>query len=391
MSVRTIFANESGQQPASQLDNMFSDVWNAATLPCTVTGTNALTLTPRTNANLPTAYVPNQRVAFTATITSTGSVTAQIGSLSLLNVYQPGGTQAGAGNIVINTLYELVYDANLNSGAGGWWLVSATATATAVAQPVQGSHKNLKITNGTGAPSSQVTVTADQVMAQNSSGGTVKISSLNVTISTASTGANGLDSGTVAVSTFYSVWAIYNPTTATAAGLLSTSATSPALPSGYTYSARLGWVLTDGSANVYRFNQLDREFQFVVGTNPANIGAAPFLIANGTVGTYSSTSPTLAATSVTGIVPSTALSVKVVVASDWKNAGTAATVAIAPNVGWGGSNNGPAGSNGNTYPVWIDGALVAQQASLTLETTSIAIASVGAGAAVQVIGWTDNL
>lgn len=128
MAIRTVFANESGNQPASQLDNMYGDVWNAATIPCTPSGTNAITLTPQTNANLPTAYNQHQRVAFTAGATSTGAVTAQIGSLGFLSVYLPGGTQANANAIISGSYYELAYDPALNASAGGWWLVIGTQT-----------------------------------------------------------------------------------------------------------------------------------------------------------------------------------------------------------------------------------------------------------------------
>lgn len=127
MAIRTVFASESGNQPASQLDNMYGDVWNAATIPCTPSITaNAITLTPMTNANLPAAYNQHQRVGFTANTTSTGAVTAQIGSLGFLNVYVPGGLQANANVIVAGSYYELAYDPGLNASAGGWWIVVAT-------------------------------------------------------------------------------------------------------------------------------------------------------------------------------------------------------------------------------------------------------------------------
>ncbi len=48
MGVRTTFASESGNQPATQLDNMFADCWNGAPISCTATGTNAIVLTANT-------------------------------------------------------------------------------------------------------------------------------------------------------------------------------------------------------------------------------------------------------------------------------------------------------------------------------------------------------
>ncbi len=67
-------------------------------------------------------------------------------------------------------------------------------------------------------------------------------------------GANGLDTGTVAASTWYAVFLIWNPTTRTAAGLFSLSATAPTMPAGYTKKRRLGWVRTDGTSNIEPFN-----------------------------------------------------------------------------------------------------------------------------------------
>lgn len=69
-------------------------------------------------------------------------------------------------------------------------------------------------------------------------------------------GANGLDTGSAANSTFYAVYVIgdssqYND----AAGLLSTSGTAPTLPFGYDMFRRVGWVKTDGSADLLEFRQ----------------------------------------------------------------------------------------------------------------------------------------
>jgi len=58
-----------------------------------------------------------------------------------------------------------------------------------------------------------------------------------------------LDTGSEAANTWYSLWAIHNPTTVTTAGLLSTSATAPTMPSGYTKKRRVGWIRNDASSN----------------------------------------------------------------------------------------------------------------------------------------------
>ena len=237
-----------------------------------------------------------------------------------------------------------------------------------------------------------MTPTADEIILQNASGGTVRVSSYApAATSTATVGANGLDSGTVAINTWYAWYAIYDAATATAAGLFSTSFTSPTLPSGYTYSALLGAFLTDGSANLYYILQKGRRGQYVIGTNPANSTAVT--IAHGTAGTYSATSPTLAVVSVAGLVPPIASTIYIGNNTNYA-AGSIGAVVVAPNTGWGGSNNGPNGSNGNTYPLAVipaGGSAFSYAVEIMLEAASVAWTANGTGSAISVVGWGLNL
>lgn len=68
------------------------------------------------------------------------------------------------------------------------------------------------------------------------------------------TGNGGLDTGTIASSTWYHVFAISNGSNSDI--LVSTSVTSPTLPSGYTYFRRIGSVKTDGSSHILAFLQV---------------------------------------------------------------------------------------------------------------------------------------
>lgn len=75
----------------------------------------------------------------------------------------------------------------------------------------------------------------------------------NITLNAATNGANGLDTGSLANSTWYAVHAIGSSLNASVnATLLSTSATAPILPSGYDCFRRIGWVRTDGSAHLLK-------------------------------------------------------------------------------------------------------------------------------------------
>lgn len=69
-------------------------------------------------------------------------------------------------------------------------------------------------------------------------------------------GAGGLDTGAVANTTHYSVWLIGDSTGTNAVkGLASASASAPTMPAGYDRKRRVGWVRTNGSANLLRWNQ----------------------------------------------------------------------------------------------------------------------------------------
>lgn len=77
-----------------------------------------------------------------------------------------------------------------------------------------------------------------------------------VTNTITSVGPNGVDIAAAVLSSFYAVYVIgdssgYQPT----ASLISLSATAPRLPFGYDMFRRVGYILTDGSANLLKFWQ----------------------------------------------------------------------------------------------------------------------------------------
>lgn len=75
-----------------------------------------------------------------------------------------------------------------------------------------------------------------------------------VTINAAVNGINGLDSGALAVSTMYAIHAVGDSSQNNDAGcMLSLSATAPVLPAGYDMFRRIGWVLTNGAAQLLQF------------------------------------------------------------------------------------------------------------------------------------------
>jgi len=79
------------------------------------------------------------------------------------------------------------------------------------------------------------------------------VSSSDIVINTAVNGFNGLDTGTIADSKVYAVYLIADlVSNAPMGGLLSLSYTAPLLPFGYGNFALVGFVTTDGSANILK-------------------------------------------------------------------------------------------------------------------------------------------
>jgi hypothetical protein len=93
--------------------------------PCNATGTNVVTLTPLDASPLISSYVDYEIYSFVAANTSSGAVTMTIvprsGTLATLKAYiSDGATQANTGDIVAGSLYLAIYNAALDSAAGGF-------------------------------------------------------------------------------------------------------------------------------------------------------------------------------------------------------------------------------------------------------------------------------
>src|ERR1035437_374938 len=129
----TQFQNVVGSEPLSVLDNNIATLSAAAPISCAVSGTNALTLTQNAAGLVPssvlTAYTQNQLFNGIASATNTGATTATIGVVGALNVYKDtaaGPVALTGGEIVIGCAFSLRYDSALNTGAGGFHLISST-------------------------------------------------------------------------------------------------------------------------------------------------------------------------------------------------------------------------------------------------------------------------
>lgn len=133
-----------------QLDADLQQLGEQSVRPCTAAGTNSITLALNANVSAITSYQNYQRFSAVAAATNTGAVQARVGALALLNVYRdtPAGPIALAGGeIVITCAFTLIYDSALNTGAGGFHLVSQANSFPATGGTI--TNGTINLINGT--------------------------------------------------------------------------------------------------------------------------------------------------------------------------------------------------------------------------------------------------
>lgn len=128
----------------------------------------------------------------------------------------------------------------------------------------------------TAGSSTTMTIGAGQAANSTNAAYITLASSINKTTGswTVGTGNGGLDTGTIANSTWYHFYAIRRPDTGVVDVVFSTNATSPTLPTNYTQFRRIGSAKTNGSGQWVRFFQdgdnfvLDVSVEDISSTNP---------------------------------------------------------------------------------------------------------------------------
>lgn len=377
-----------------QLDQNYAAVGALTTLQCTATGTNSIVLTPVANQPAVNGYgLPNPiKFGFAAPATTSGSVTLEIGALGFLPVYLPSGSQATSNTLTSNQYYEVTYTTSTTYNSGnGAWVLSSYQPATGVTSVSAAKVAGLKIVNNSGTPSTKIDIAFNSACLVSSVGAPIFTTfgsfTIDLTTGTVTPAANGMDGEPRPASGWVFLYAISTGTgSAGLASIQTPFGGGPALPAGYSYLAYLGAMYCDGSSNLLRSRQLGSKSQYMI-TASSNT-AVPPNIANGTAGTISTTAPALAAASVSSVVPLTASAINVLVADAWEG-GSGSDVIVAPNSAYGGSNNGPRGSNGMVFPLYnitqVENCLV----TIQLESTNIYWASNAAGGAISCLGWTD--
>lgn len=215
---------------------------------------------------LPT-ITDGMRLTFKARTANTGSCTFSINGGSAFPLYSHAHQALQGGEIIANGLIEVEWNSSLTA----WVMCGNSGGATPVATASQsnqavnmgqvpsllcgvvGTSRNLAM-NVTTA-SATATITADEIIVETAlGGGQYRIATFNKQINLATTGAGGMDIGTVPANGFVGIYAIYNPTTG-ASALLAVNASAVIgevyggnnMPAGYSASALLTIVPTASS------------------------------------------------------------------------------------------------------------------------------------------------
>lgn len=232
---------------------LLSPIGNAPTWDRYATTGGTATAYTATFSPTVTALTNGLRVLVKWNATNTGTATFAPDGLTAKAIRKLNDAALVAGDILQDQISELVYDSTLDH-----WLLTSPVVINTPATVV-GLTRGLVIKSNATDPTFKVDITADDIVLKNSGGLSYLAEAVSLTANMSASGANGLDTGAEAPSTWYYLWVIYNGTTV--ASLISTSngsSTSPTLPTGYTYKALVGAVYNNSGSDFVRFWQTGR-------------------------------------------------------------------------------------------------------------------------------------
>jgi hypothetical protein len=300
-----------------------------------------------------TSYADGLPINFKAAATNTGASTINVNGVGAVALQGAAGALQG-GELVLGKTYEANYNSTSNTfvlvgqGGGAEQVSPATASQHAVqfgqVSGVAGQVRNLAMSVATA--SATATLTADEIVVETALGGLrYCLASFSKTINLATAGAGGMDTGTAPTSGFVALYAIYNPTSGTAALLATNAATKQPevygganMPSGYTASALVGVWPTNASklflANTY---QSDRSISFPL----VSVSSSSGIVAGSPISLASAVP--LNAKTCGGIISITLSATGAGAFYMYSNSGLSGTTALAAssnNAGTGGVSNG---------------------------------------------------
>jgi len=277
-----------------------------------------VTLNP-TSLATPVSGAP---ISFKAANTNTGASTLTVNGGTSYPIYGKANAALQGGEIVANGFYTVTWNSTssvyvLAAGSGALQIAPATASQHAVqmsqAAGVAGSVRNLVMS--VTAASATATLTADEIIVETALGGVrYCLPSFSKSINLGTTGAGGMDTGSAPTSGYVALYAIYNPTTQTAALLATNAATKQNsvysganMPAGYTASALVSVWKTNASGQFIPATQRDRKISF----------------ASTTLLSTSTTASTATALSIATVVPPNAVTIGGIIGAVSSSGGSA--------------------------------------------------------------------
>jgi hypothetical protein len=196
------------------------------------------------------------------------------------------GGGGGTGGAIINptppaspTVGELWWDSTdgqlyvwYDDGTSQQWVPATNVSATAPSS-IQNYLGGLTLSNDATTPNTMLDIAVGTACSDDGTAMMTLAGALTKSVSATwavGNGAGGLDTGTVAASTWYHVFLIERTDTGVVDVLISTSATTPTMPTNYTKKRRIGSIGTDGAAHILLFAQLGDEFLLVTPVNNQN-------------------------------------------------------------------------------------------------------------------------
>lgn len=135
---------------------------------------------------------------------------------------------------------------------------ASTAFVTTAAAFAPGSIYGLTLSNDGTSPNTKIDIASGKARDIGDTVNMVLTSTLIKDISSSwavGSGNGGMDTGSVAASTWYHVWLIRRSDTGVVDALYSTSPSSPTMPANYDSKRRIGAVKTDGTSHILAFFQ----------------------------------------------------------------------------------------------------------------------------------------
>lgn len=296
-------------------------------------------------------------------------------------IYTAQGHPAPASWVSLPGTIDAVYSTFIFKDASGrerLGYISQLQTALSPGSVQRGGLHGMVCSNNVGDPNNDIDISAGRARDTTDAVTMVQTGTITKRLDANwAVGSNqgGLDTGSKANNTLYSVWAIGRTDETAYDYLFSASATAPTMPADYSYKRRVGFILTDGSGNIRAFTQYGDEFILNVPIKD---------IDDSTTGTSAKTvtvsAPPLCRALFNGIAKlnGTGAVYGRLFSALEADAATASTTAYLPNI-VGSDNGGSSNYGGSQISVWVDSS---RQLKYRFDA--------GATFKAALVSWTDN-